>query len=91
MKNRLSIFVFFVLLISALLSISVYAEEQEVTQSEDIQVYIEEKIVPVIMSFITSIIALIGMIKGIYDEIKKAGAKNKKTESESTNDSSTQS
>lgn len=90
MKSKLSIFIFFVLLLSALLSISAYAEELRSGQGEDIQVYIEEKIVPVIMSFITSIIALVGMIKGIYDEIKKARTKNERTDDESTNNSSTQ-
>lgn len=53
------------------------AEEIEQDKEQEIKIYIEEKIVPVIVGVVTSIFALLGTLKGVMNALKELkGAKD---------------
>ncbi len=62
----------FLLILAFALSLTLVISAEEATQDtgEEIRTYVEEKIVPILMGVATSIIALLGTLKGVFNALK---------------------
>ena len=70
MKKILT-FIFIMLLVLALTTVAMASElETPNDKGEELKAYIEEKIVPIIMGVATSIIALLGTLKGVFNALR---------------------
>ncbi len=77
MKRILTILILMTILMTILM-LGVKAEElNAASKGEELGTYIEDKIVPVIVGVVTSIIALLGTLKGLLSTLKELkGARN---------------
>ncbi len=66
MKKGLTLI--FALLLAFALSLSVFASD---VGAQELKIYLEEKIIPVIVGVVTSLIALIGTLKSIFSALKQ--------------------
>ena len=62
--------VLFVLILACSFALVTSAEEATQDTGEEIRTYVEEKIVPILMGVATSIIALLGTLKGVFNALK---------------------
>ena len=69
MKKVITILMILFLIVSLALIASAEGVEQD--ENEELRAYIEEKIVPVIVGVATSIVALLGTLKGILSALKE--------------------
>ena len=87
--KRLLILIF-TLCVALLLVFSASAEEMEQEgNGEELKAYIEEKIVPVVVGVITSVVALIGTLKSLFSvlkELKTAKSNFEKIAAQNTED-----
>lgn len=67
--KKILILLFILLIAFSFATVSV-ANEIEQNEDEKIREYVEEKIVPVLMGVATSIIALLGTLKGVFNALK---------------------
>ena len=63
--------VLFMVLISLCMSLSLIARAEDGINRGDIRDYIEEKILPVVIGVVTSIIAFLGALKGVLSSLKE--------------------
>lgn len=67
MKKKLTLI--FILALVFIMSLSAFASD--IASGEELKIYIEEKIIPVIAGVVTSLIALIGTLKSIFSALKQ--------------------
>ena len=77
--KKVLVLLFTLLLIVSFITV-VSAENEENSNGDELRAYIEEKIVPVIVGVITSVVALLGTLKGLFSALKEL--KNAKSDYE---------
>lgn len=69
MKKVITILFTIILCLAFVLAVS--AEEIKQAENEELRAYIEEKIVPVVIGVATSIVALLGTLKGLFSALRE--------------------
>ena len=67
MKKTLTLI--FILALSFIMSLSVFASDAY--SGQELKIYLEEKIIPIIVGVVTSLVALIGTLKSIFSALKQ--------------------